>query len=228
MNKILTFALLCMGIYVANAQKSKFEWGFETGFNVSKIQKYEWQRTDVPLDDEKWLEGVQFALNGRYRLSSHWAMSVAVQAIQKGWKGQTDVSTGPDNLGMTPREIELYYTRLYNRLSTPQKNRLSYLSVPLSLEYRFWEDRLYAQAGGYWALVISSPWEAIQKTHEWGANMGFGYRQVMNKHWTFSCGTVYQHGFSDIYNSFGNPNTLPELARGNRTLAANMGLSFRK
>lgn len=228
MKKAVLLNLFCLLTMICIAQKSKFEWGSTVGLNMSTIEKYVWQRTDVPLDDPKNLLGRQIGLVFRYRFTPTWAIRTDVQLVEKGWKGQTDAASPIDFVGMTSQQIQAYYMRYYERLYAVQKNRLSYLTVPVCAEYSFWKQRLYAQIGGYWGVLLDSPWDKAQKTSDWGAMMGLGFRQPISNHWLINLETRYSHGFSTIYDSFDKSGKLPEQAKGNRSLVANIGFIFTK
>lgn len=228
MKKAFLLMTFCFLAIIVVAQKSKFEWGNTVGVNMSTIEKYVWQRTDVPLEDPQKLFGRQVGLVFRYRFTPTWAIRTDVQLIEKGWKGQTDVASPIDFVGMTSQQIQDFYIRYYERLYAAQKNRLSYLTVPVCVEYSFWKQRLYAQIGGYWGVLLDSPWDKAQKTSDWGAMVGLGFRQPINNHWLINFETRYSHGFSRIYNSVSNSGKLPEQAQGNRSLAANIGFIFTK
>ena len=73
---------------------------------------------------------------------------------------------------------------------------------------------------------MASPWFPLEKTKDWGATVGLGARQQISKHWSCHLDLTYSHGFSDIYNTISSVNRLPELAKGNRTVAANLGVVF--
>lgn len=227
MKKVFLLMTFCFWAIIAVAQKSKFEWGNTLGINMSTIEKYVWQRTDVPLDDPKNLLGRQIGLVCRYHFSQRWAIRTDMQLVEKGWKGQTDVASPIDFVGMTSQQIQDYYIRYYERLYAVQKNRLGYLAVPVCAEYSFWKQRLYAQIGGYWGLLMDSPWDKAQKTSDWGAMVGLGFRQPISNHWLINFETRYNHGFSTIYDSFDRSAKLPEQAKSNRSLATNLVFVFR-
>jgi hypothetical protein len=228
MKKAFLLMTFCFLAIIVVAQKSKFEWGNTVGINMSTIEKYVWQRTDVPLEDPQKLFGRQVGLVFRYRFTPTWAIRTDVQLVEKGWKGQTDVASPIDFVGMTSQQIQDFYIRYYERLYAAQKNRLSYLTVPVCVEYSFWKQRLYAQISVYWGVLLDSPWYQAPKTSDWGAMVGLGFRQPINNHWLISFETRYSHGFSQIYNSVSNSGKLPEQAQGNRCLAANIGFIFTK
>jgi hypothetical protein len=227
MKKAIFLTAFCFSTITLIAQSSKFEFGLTGGVNNSKIKQYEWQRTDIPLETPQWLSGSQLNLVFRYRLSSKWAVGTNLQLVQKGWKGKLDKSTSVDFIGMTSQQIQYYYVAYYTRLSTVIPNRLSYFSIPVLAEYRFLNNRMYVQAGGYWGKLIASPWHPLEKKEDWGMCFGIGFHQPITDHLLLNLDANYSHGFSDIYNTIGDTYRLPELAKGNRTLAVNFGFIFR-
>ncbi len=218
---------------VAFAQKPRFEWGFETGVNVSKIQKFDWVHTEAPFSAPSWLLGQQVALSARYRISDNWRLRTEFLVIQKGWKGQRLPTVFDCATGMTDQQLA-EITEKHNRdLRTPKANSLNYFSIPLLVEYTFLKQYLYVQAGGYWAtrgpLSINT-----MEINDFGASLGIGAKIPLSEGLQFSFETRYAQGFSNVfkernignYGSYSWDYPAEETGKGNQTLSLNVGLIF--
>ena len=212
------------------AQKSRLEFGIESGVNVSKIQKYEWLNTEVPLQSPTWLSGSQVALSLRYRISERWRLKTEFGGIQKGWKGQRG-SYGFCGTGATEAQLLANYQKYQKELSTPLSNDLVYTSIPLLAEYSFWQQKVYVQFGGYWAY--QNYLEAMA-ANDFGGSIGLGAKFKLFKWLRLNFETRYSQGFSKVFRetatiSYGNYSyayPVEEKGWGNQTLAINMGLFF--
>jgi hypothetical protein len=213
----------------AFAQKSRLEFGIEYGVNLSKVQKYEWLITQVPLQKRTWMGGFQAALSLRYRISEHWRVKMGLQGDKKGWKGQRGTQIGLCATGETPESLARMAEQYRQSLLAIKSNELLYNTVPLLVEYSFWHQRLYAELGGYWAQPV---FDEKYFPNDFGASIGMGAKLKLFKWLRLNLETRYSHGFSNIFRetttiegtNFSYP--AEEKAKGNQTLAVNVGLFF--
>jgi hypothetical protein len=216
---------------LAFAQKSRLEFGIESGVNISKVQKYSWENIEVPLQSSSWLGGRQIAWSLRYRIAPKWRLKLEYGYVQKGWKGQRSQLLVFCGTGLTPEKVAQYQKENRDYLMTQQDNRLHFEKVPLLVEYSFWRQRMYAQFGGYWARQV---FYESYFPNDFGASIGLGVKVQLFKWLRINLDTRYSHGFSDIFRetvttdfgSFSVTNPVYEKAKGNQTLGINVGLFF--
>lgn len=103
--------------------------------------------------------------------------------------------------------------------------------MPLLAEYSFWHKRLYAEVGGYWAQPV---FKEEYFPNDFGGSIGMGAKWKLFKWLRLNFETRYSHGFSNVFKEMATINTsnysysylVDEKAKGNQTLAVNMGLFF--
>jgi hypothetical protein len=228
LNLLIAFILLPTLVF---CQQSRLEFGIESGVNVSKVRKYEWLITDVPLEKPTWMSGFQVALSLKYRISEHWRLKIALEGDKKGWKGQRGAPTWFCATGQTPESLARMAEQYRQNLLVIQENPLFYNTVPFLAEYSFWHQRLYAEVGGYWARPV---FKEEYVPNDFGGSIGMGAKLKLFKWLRLNLETRYSQGFSNIFREtaiLSEPNytysyPVNEKAKGNQTLAVNMGLFF--
>jgi Outer membrane protein beta-barrel domain len=229
----LFIVFLCVTSFVS-AQKSRFEFGIETGINVSKIQKFNWANREIPLQEPSLLMGKQVALSLRYRISEHWLLKTELSGIQKGWKGQRTPTTYWCATGLTSQQMAKLAEQYLEDLRTPKDNALYYMPIPLLIEYSFVKQRLYVQLGGYWA-TRGYFYDDTMESKDIGGSIGIGAKLPLSKYLKLNFETRYSQGFSNVFKeritvNYGSGYSwsypAEETGKVNQTLAINMGLFF--
>ena len=205
MKKIFIITFLIIGFSVTSfgqQKKGDVEFGFNLGYNFSKITNMDDEYTDTG-------SGINLGASAEYYFSNRWGIKGKLIYDQKGWDNDyiTNLDTG-----------ETYDTDV----------NLNYLTIPIMANWHFGSKRnWYLNFGVYTGMLLNASETTFEtdlkeafSSVDFGLTLGIGVKIPVSNKVKISLEYDDQSGLFDIFSD--NTNVTATNSRG----AFNVGINF--